>query len=337
MPAKERILVAALDWGLGHATRTAPLIRQLQEKSEVTLASAGAAADFYRKYFPELKLLVKPAYSIRYWKNFPFAFSILLQLPKIILAIWREHAWLKRMIQRHNFDRVISDNCYGLYSSNVHTVFITHQLKPITPPALRFMEPVLKNTILRFIKKFDECIVPDYPASGNLSGELSHFGSVPSNVKYSGPLSRFNAYSSISEAYDVCIILSGPEPQRSDFESKCTGILKNLSLKSCIIRGMPATGEIRHSGAITFYDHAEDDLFVSILKNSRLIISRSGYSTIMDLHALGLTALLVPSPGQTEQEYLAKYLSGKNLFQFVEEKNFDATVINASLKQYQEL
>jgi uncharacterized protein (TIGR00661 family) len=319
MPGKQkRILVAALDWGLGHATRSVQLIRKYQsEGTEVILASAGSAFNFYKYYFPELRVIQKPAYRIKYFGGIPFSLSIFLQIPKILWAIKRENRWLKKIISEEKITSVVSDNCYGLYNSSVHTTFITHQLRIICPPSVKIFESFIRKKIISFINRFNECLVPDFADADNLSGTLSHLTEIRLNVKYIGPLSRFNQYKHTGkiENYDVVIILSGPEPQRSLFEKSCRKIFSGKNLSVCILKGKPENNSEHIDGNITTFNHVDDDKFASILKGAKKIICRSGYSTIMDLHALNLTALLIPTPGQTEQEYLASYHAAEGKFE----------------------
>lgn len=332
------MLVAALDWGLGHATRSVPLIRQLQsEGHEVILASTGTAADFYRSYFPELKLLDKPGYGIKYYNGLPFSLSVFLQIPKIMFAIFREHRWLKKVIEIEKIKSIISDNCYGLWHKNVYTTFITHQLSIVCPPSINFLEPLLRIIIALFVKKFDECHVPDFASEENLSGKLSHFNPLPGNVRYIGPLSRFSQKQSYTSAekYDVVLMLSGPEPQRSLFEKKCIRILEGKPIKACILRGKPGDHEKSEKKNIILFNHVNDERLIAILENARKIICRSGYSTIMDLHALNLTALLVPTPGQTEQEYLASFHKSKGRFEMQSQESLKYEDFIGSAELYQ--
>ncbi len=331
-----RVLVAALDWGLGHATRTVPLIRKLQsEGKEVILASAGSAYEFYRSYFPELKLLRKPGYGVRYFKGFPFLFSIFLQFPTILFAIIREYFWLKKTIRKEGIAQVVSDNCYGLRNKNIKSIFITHQINIVCPPPFTILEPLVKAFVTYFIKKFDECHVPDFAGENNLSGRLSHSSDLPSNLTYIGALSRFSEsviqYNNISNdkievknaeenyVFEIVVIVSGPEPQREFFEKSCIRLLKENKTKACIIRGIPGEMSEYKNQNITMFSHLDDKHFIHILKRAKKIVCRSGYSTIMDLTALNLTALLVPTEGQTEQEYLAAFHSEKGTFKSITE------------------
>ena len=156
--------------------------------------------------------------------------------------------------------------------------------------------------------------MPDYECEPNLSGILGHPKRMDPRVKYIGPLSRFtkikNQKSKIKNPqYDTVAVLSGPEPQRSIFEQQIISRFEGTNEKVLVIRGKidePQT-RIQHKN-ITLVSHLNDEEMIQQLRETKRIISRSGYTTIMDLHVLGLLdkAELYPTPGQPEQEYLAK-------------------------------
>jgi uncharacterized protein (TIGR00661 family) len=319
-----------MDWGIGHATRLVPLIRELREQQcEILLASSGNALAFFRNYFPELISISKPGYNVKYSSG-KLSFSIFTQLPKIISAIFREHKWLKKIIKEHKITEVISDNCFGLYSKEISCTFITHQVNIKIPEGLFFFDRMINKINRLFIKKYNQCFVPDFENGDiNLSGNLSHGKNIPSNVKYIWPLSRFKNISKdiASTGYDIVILLSGPEPQRTILEDKCFRFLNESELRCCFIRGLPANNSSKvNSANITWFNHLPDENFAGILKNSKKIICRSGYSTIMDLTELNVKATLVPTPGQTEQEYLAGHNSGKG-FEYLKQENITEEIL----------
>lgn len=320
---EKKILVAALDWGIGHATRCVPIIRRLQNQGyEIILASNGNANKFFKDYFPELLVLDKPAYNITYPINQSMAKTIFSQLPSIIKSIISEHLWLKKIIREYKIDKVVSDNCYGLWNKKIHSVFITHQLFVKCPVKLKFLEPLIHFIVSYFINKYDECYIPDLSGKINFSGTLSHQKKIPSNARFIGILSRFSENKSelISKNYDVSILISGPEPQRTIFENKCLNLLQGQMKKCCIIRGLPGSKEKKNdSENITWYNHLSDNELKAVLRYSKKVVCRPGYSTIMDLVELNVKAMLVPTPGQTEQEYLALHNKENELFEIIEQ------------------
>lgn len=320
---EKKVLVAALDWGLGHASRCVPIIRQFQNLGyEVILASNGNAKKFFNDYFPELLILDKPAYNIIYPVNQSMTVTIFRQLPSIFKTIINEHLWLKKIIREHNIDEVVSDNCYGLWNKKIHSVFITHQLFVKCPERLKFLEPLIHFMILYFIKKYDECHIPDLSGKFNFSGALSHQKKIPANTRFIGILSRFSENKSQlkAENYEVTFLLSGPEPQRTFFEKKCLTLLQGQLKKCCIIRGLPGSKEkMNDSETIVWHNHLSDNELKAVLHYSKKVVCRPGYSTIMDLAELNIKALLVPTPGQTEQEYLALHNKENELFKIIEQ------------------
>lgn len=318
----KKVLIAPLNWGLGHATRCIPIIRAFQQQGAlVFLASDGSALQLLKKEFPELPTFELPAYDVRY--IFPnMVLSMAVQMPKILRGVWKEHFWLKRFIKTNDIDIIISDNRYGFYNNTVHNIFMTHQINIQAP--FRF----LVNAINRFcIKKFDICWIPDFENVPNLAGTLSHGSVVKSlNVRYLGVLSRMKKYE-IPLRYDAIIVLSGPEPQRTLLENKILLQLKNelyAPYSFVLVRGVTEGENIDFTlKNLEIHNYlTTNDLNTKILE-SEIMIARSGYSTLMDLAALGIKAILIPTPGQTEQEYLAKQLEQQKLFFTQTQKNLD--------------
>jgi len=330
--AGKKLLVAPLDWGLGHATRCVPVIRDLlNNHCEVWLAGEGAQEKLLREEFPLLPFLPLKGYRIKYAKT-GFTGKILLQVPSILRSIKEENKWLKEQVTKYGFEAVISDNRYGLYHENIFSVFITHQLF-IKSSLGKWSEKMLQQWNYKFINRFNECWVPDEKGENNLSGELSHPVKLPSiPAKYIGPLSRFVRQSadSLGEKNKIdeiknhlLIILSGPEPQRTILENKVVDQIVNYPATATIVRGLPGERNVIPStNTIHFYNHlSSEELNMEAMK-AEFIISRSGYSTIMDIVALQKKSILIPTPGQTEQEYLADHLMKKQFAFCVDQKGF---------------
>lgn len=309
--ATEKILFAPLNWGLGHATRMVPLIKQeLANNNEVVIAANGSAYYFLKQEFADLEFVKYPEFKIRYAAHPLFSIILLLQMPFFLISFYRDKIYLKRLIKKHGITKVISDNRYGLYSKKIKSVLITHQLFIILPKSLQFFEPFVHVITKKLIERFNECWVPDYSnINKSLSGILSHGNSIPKNVKYIEPLSRFSNYEIKlkGEKYDVVAIISGPEPQRTIFEKELTSRFKSYNGLVLFICGKPLNDEQVFEGSITKIPHATTSEMAFYISNASTIVARSGYSTIMDLHVLGAKAELIPTPGQTEQEYLAKW------------------------------
>tara|TARA_R110001632_G_scaffold87904_2_gene190681 strand:- start:810 stop:1868 length:1059 start_codon:yes stop_codon:yes gene_type:complete len=305
MKQTSTILVAPLNWGLGHATRCIPIIRSLIANGyEVVISSDGASLALLHQEFPNLQTVTLPSYHIRYAKKRRwFKFQLLLQFPKLLRAIRAEHKVLDTIIKQHSISGVISDNRLGLYTSKVPTVFITHQLQVLSG----FTTPLTTLLQRRFAERFDECWVPDFKEDPNVSGAMGHPKKVLPNVRYIGPLSRFMKVD-LPQKWDVLALLSGPEPQRTYLEEKLLVELKKYNGTVLLVRGVIEEKETKLDKNITIKNYLTSQELEEAINQSAVILSRSGYTTIMDLMALEKKAFFIPTPGQSEQEYLAERL-----------------------------
>jgi len=305
------IFYGALDWGLGHATRSVPIIKRLLKNNTVILGFTPLTQLVLDDEFPELTKVVLPAYDIKYSKILPLWFKLGLSAPRISAVIKAENEALKTIIENHAVDIIISDNRFGLYSEKIHSVFITHQLFLKTPVFENSASKINQN----FIRRFHEVWVPDYEHEAeSLSGELSHGKHFHKNVKYIGPQSRLADVIATTEGdtYDYLVLLSGPEPSRTELEKKVFEKVISSGKKTAFIKGsgLGVSGSERET--IKLFDLPRKDELKKLILSSEKIICRSGYSTLMDMHLLGKKELiLIPTPGQTEQEYLAAYWKKK--------------------------
>lgn len=322
---KPRILVAPLDWGLGHATRCIPIIRELvHQDCDVWLAAEGAQEALLKTEFPHLPILPLKGYRVHYAKSsLGLLKNIFFQVPKILQAIKYENKWLKEKVKQYEFDAVISDNRYGLYHQNIPCVFMTHQLM-IKSPWGKWTEKVLQKRNYQYIHRFSACWVPDQETEINLAGELSHPEKMPAvPVKYIGWLSRFQPHSIREINNHLLVILSGPEPQRTIFENKMVHQIAHYNGTATIVRGLPASASlIPSTNSLHFYNHLPAAELNNEMEKAEFIIARSGYSTVMDIVSLQKKSILIPTPGQTEQEYLARYLHQHHITLSSQQKNF---------------
>ena len=316
-----KVLVAPLDWGLGHATRCIPVIRSLiAENCEVLIAADGAIRNILQLEFPTLQFLNIEGYNISYSGSKRFLkWKLLFQFFRIRKVINAEKKWLKNAVEENNIGVIISDNRFGLSDNRIYSIFITHQLKIRTGSYL--LDIVAQRINYGFINKYNECWVPDSHSNG-FGGELSHPCKQPKiPVKYTGILSRFKPID-LPLTFQYLFLISGPEPQRSMFEKKLTAIAEGRD-NICIVRGVPSGIQNNQVNGITFFNHLPAEHLNKLICSSKTVVCRSGYSSVMDLLATGSTAILVPTPGQTEQEYIAGYLSEKKIFRYVDEENLD--------------
>lgn len=305
----QKVLVAPLDWGLGHTTRCIPIIRALLLLGhEVVMAGEGAQHALLQKEFPQLTILPLKGYRVHYSRSKKTLPLVLLrQLPRIWLTIQAERSWLKRTIRTHHITVVLSDNRFGLSAKNIPCFFITHQLGIRAP--FPWMQGLIRSMNYHYINRFTACWVPDAAGEPNLGAALSHPPSMPRiPVHYIGLLSRFSP-ERLAPKYACCFLLSGPEPQRTILETKILESIAHLPGKIVLVRGKPGSNQqLNLPEHITVYTHLETSGLQQILQQSERVICRSGYTSIMELLSLQKKVLVIPTPAQTEQEYLAKRL-----------------------------
>jgi len=322
MPAQKHVLVAVLDWGLGHATRSVPVIRELlNQNCMVTLAGNGQSLKLLQQEFPLLDFQELPSYKVSYSDSLPFMLKIFLQLPKFLKAIRAEHIEIEKLVGQRNIDVIISDNRYGCWSRQVPSVLITHQVNIIMPPILSWLSFGLNYFNHQLIKRFNSCWVPDFE-SERITGRLTTPAKL--NIRHVGMLSRFARNENISIDQDLIVaVVSGPEPQRQVLESMLESQMVNQTGKLVLVRGIPQ-GEGRNHAKIKFINHLPANELSELIQEANIIITRSGYSTIMDLVRLGKkNVIMIPTPGQTEQEYLAKTLEKKRITFSQSQSDFD--------------
>jgi uncharacterized protein (TIGR00661 family) len=317
---KKKILVAPLNWGLGHATRCIPIINALIKLGfEPIIASDGDALALLQKEFPNLLFVELPSYKISYSKRKAyFKLKLLKDTPKILKAIKAEKKATKRIVKTHGIVGIISDNRLGVYNKKVPSVIVTHQLNVLSGSTTKL------STLLHeeFIKHFNECWVPDFEVDDNLSGKLGHGNITETPTKYMGPLSRFFK-KDIKIVNKLLVILSGPEPQRTLLGEKLLEELKNYKEKTVFVSGnIEDKQTVQVFENMTLYNFMTSQELEKTINESELIISRSGYTTIMDLAKLGKKAFFIPTPGQYEQEYLAKRLSELNRVPYCNQNDF---------------
>lgn len=306
-----KVLICPLNWGLGHATRCVPLIRKfVSEGHEPVVVADGFPLAFLKQEFPSLRFIEYPSYSVYYASGKSQIGAMLFNFPNIVSGIIREHSWLKDVVRSEHFDQIVSDNRFGMWNKQVHSIYITHQLMVKMPSGLKFLESSVHRIHKAFINRYDECWIPDREENSGLSGDLSHKYPLPRNAKFIGTLSRFQGMKDFkpNNDFEVVAVVSGVEPQRTIFEKNLIERFRSEKYKTLIVRGQPQSSKKEECvGNITLVSHFSDLELAAVLLGAKKIISRSGYSTLMDLETLNCLhkAELVPTPGQTEQEYLS--------------------------------
>ena len=337
---KSRILVAPLDWGLGHTMRCIPIIKELLAQNfEVFAAGDPQQERLLKTEFPSLAFLPLKGYGVRYSKK-NLLLKLISQVPGIMLQIRDEHRWLKQAVTTHHIDAVISDNRFGLYHQEIPTVFITHQLQ-IKTSLGGPIEKFLRNWNYRFINRFSACWVPDGNGPESVAGELSHPMVLPKTpVTYIGLLSRFQPLDAAFEfpkpqPGHILFILSGPEPQRSLLEDKVINDVSHYPGTATIVRGLPSSlSTVPSTSMIKVFNHLPSNELRREIEKAEAVISRSGYSTIMDLISFGKKTILIPTPGQTEQEYLAAHLHHRGIAFTIPQKEFSLVQVLEHVKTF---
>ena len=332
---QKKILVCVLNWGIGHAARVIPIIRLLLKYEQIVyLASDGDALAFLRREFPDLEYCELPPYDPVYPKgNSGMMSKLLFQMPKFSSAIDQEHILVERIVKEKRIDVVISDNRYGCYSNRVRSILITHQINIQMPNFYGFLEPFVNYVNWRKIKRFFRVWVPDFKDDRNMTGNLSSSNTV--GKRYIGQLSRMVPMPDLEKKYDIVAVVSGPEPQRTSFENLMRSQLYNFHGSSLLVKGKPTgSSEIKTVGRLSEVDFLDSDQLNLAMEQTDMVVCRSGYSTIMDLARLGKNAILIPTPGQTEQIYLAKVLFHRGICYFKDQSDFKLAKAMAKTKLY---
>jgi uncharacterized protein (TIGR00661 family) len=301
----KRILYTVLNWGLGHATRSSVIIEALlKEGYEPVIASDGLALEWLQKSFPHLQFLSLPAYNIRYARDARLFWLKLLSQSVQLQKAWRaEHELVQQWAKTQSFDGIISDNRLGCYHQDLPAVYISHQLQL----QAGLFTKAASTLHRRFINRYDQLWVPDY-TDHRLAGKLSESTAIKIPTHFLGALSRLKDLRSTEGKYYL-FLLSGPEPQRSILEQKILDQVAKLSEKAILVRGTNRDKLRVYPEGLQVIDLAGPERLEQLMAEAKVIICRSGYSSIMDLYKLAKKALFIPTPGQTEQQYLARHLA----------------------------
>jgi uncharacterized protein (TIGR00661 family) len=326
MPKNKRILFAIMGWGLGHATRCIPLIRSLMKDNHFILASNGISSILLRQEFPEITCIDFPDYSIKYPRNrimlLPF---IALQLPSMIMKLIKEYMQTQHVIKDENIDIIISDSRYGTYSKGIPTFFIMHQLRFQLSGIFKSIEFLGEWFNFFMFRKYNKIIIPDVQSAQNLTGDLTHSGKISYHPKvhYLGVFCSVSKLD-IEEDIDYLFSVSGPEIQRTLFEEIVLDQISNIPGKKVVVLGKPGDEQSYDNIRNTeIYNHVNRYKQNELLNRAKIVICRSGYTTVMELVALKKTALMIPTPGQTEQEYLASLYEQTGLFFIANQNGLD--------------
>jgi uncharacterized protein (TIGR00661 family) len=324
----KRILVSPLSWGLGHATRDLPIIRELRDRGHhVTIAACGRALALLEREVPACDFVELEDYPSPYTASRWFVLKFLAMAPQMVLSLKREARAVRRLLAERDFDLIISDNRFHVRSPRIPSFFISHQLRFSTPFVLRPLEFLTEVFNAAYHRHFTGVIVPDFPdPEENLSGRLSHgvFFAARNRLHYAGVLASVRRLD-VTEDVDVFISISGPEPQRTELERLVLDQVPALGDARVVITlGKPEVAEVREPGPnVTVYGFLDRERQQEMLNRARLVVCRSGYTTVMELAELGKRALFIPTPGQTEQEYLSRHYARHGYFHSVSQYELD--------------
>jgi uncharacterized protein (TIGR00661 family) len=309
-----------------------PLINTLLEwKAEVILGGDGRSLHLLENEYPGLESIELPSYNVRYTSGSAMAAMTIALIPNYLMAAYREHAFLARLIQQRGIDAVISDNRYGMWSPKVPSVVISHQISIIPPSVIGWTMPAIYRLHRLFLHRFDQVWIPDLAGHSNLSGQLSHKYAPSDKMRYIGPLSRFQgSVLKPANGSGVLAVLSGPEPQRTILEERIAAQAAGMEEEFTVVQGKTESYSERKEGNIRYVSYMNSAQLLEAFSRAEVVVARSGYSTIMDLYALGKKAVFIPTPGQTEQEYLAEQLGAQGMA-VVQKQN--ALDLDSALKQ----
>ena len=335
--SKQRVLVSPLEWGLGHATRLSRMIEFLLKKNlEVVIAADGLPNNFLSEQFPELTIVRLPIKKMQYSKNRTgFFIKFFAQVPALFLSIHRTKKHLDKLIKDYQIDFIISDNRYGFLHPQIPSVFISHQLSPMPPKILRSFQAAFGRFHLWLLRKYDFIWVADFEGPDNVVGSLSRISWNNTKIRYIDPLSWLETKTPekdhLSRHYDILILLSGPEPHRGLLEKQLLKEFKESTKKILLLQGLPQHSEnnIRDEqiGNLRIVNHLPGNQILWHIQNTETLICRAGVVTVFDLAVLRKPAVLIPTPGQTEQEYVAESLDKRGFFMHIKQEEFNKKIL----------
>lgn len=326
MKSTPRVFFAILNMGLGHTTRSMPLMKKFIELGwDVIMASSGRSLQYLKKELPENSFVELTDYNLHYTKKGLSMLEFTKKLPHLLKTTIQEHLFVEKFVKVHNIDYVFSDQRYGCFSSKIPSYFISHQLRFIAPKSVQHLEFMGAFFNKSFYRRYTGVIVPDvlYHDEGLISGKLSGIEDL-SKIHFPGILSSISCDNNMEKDIDLFVSVSGPEPQRSILERIIRAQIRTVPGKKVIALGIPESDYIENPQPdVTIYHHLGRSYTSEIMNRSRIIVSRSGYTTIMELAELGKKALFIPTPGQTEQIYLAERLKENGWFYYVNQQDLN--------------
>lgn len=313
MDHEKHILFCILDWGFGHATRSTPIIQLLNSKGyKLTIATSKVLYEQYvKKEFKDVSFYELKAYQPKYAKGKRQVLKLIKQVPRFLIVYLSDKRRVNKIARMRHVDVIFSDGRFSCRSRRIRSVYISHQLNILKTGSLSKwgMASKLHQWIIR---KFDICLVPD--DKNGVFGKLTHNEKLGNKIRYIGYLSRYRGFELKRSRKYILAILSGPEPQRSLLEEKILNSATHIKEKLILVRGSEKV--LRHDipENVRVYNIVQSPVLIKLLQDCSYVISRSGYSSIMDLLVLNQHAIVIPTPGQSEQEYIASVCHKKHWF-----------------------
>ncbi len=338
-PQKKTVIVCPLDWGLGHATRMVPIIELfLAANAHVVIASDKRPLAFLKQRLPGCDFERLPGYTPKYPKQgFLMPFTLIMSFPRMMNKARESKELLMKIAKKHQADLIISDNRYELSALGINSIFITHQLHIQSSGWQKIFSPFINLLIRKYLNKYQQIWIPDFEGNQNLSGILAHPTLLlKPKQTYIGLLTRFASIEKVTEksSYNIVILLSGPEPQRSILEANLLQQARKLKKNTLILQGKPEKNQHIHHENVHMISHVDDAQMAAYILGAQLVVCRPGYSTLMDLAHLQTKAAFIPTPGQTEQIYLAKKLLFEKSAYSDNQKNFSLQKAYESRHEY---
>lgn len=312
-----RVFIAVLNWGLGHASRSIPVIEKVIDTgADVVIASNGITKIFLGERFPHVNILEIPDKEISYHKT-GAGVGLLKRSFQQKKINERQTEWMDENVKGLGITHIISDNLYGVFHPALPSAIITHQIGILSP----FFKSRFDKYLADWLSKFDSVWIPDLPGENSLAGKMLENEFYTGKREFLGPISRFPKGEQTEKDIDNLVILSGPEPQRTFLETKLLKKLGKIPGDHVLVRGRIKGAALERTGNIRTYAFLHEKELGNLIQRAKLVICRSGYTSILDLVRLGAKALLIPTPQQPEQKYLAQRMDEKRWFRYVLQKD----------------
>jgi UDP:flavonoid glycosyltransferase YjiC (YdhE family) len=297
--SNQKVLISPLNWGMGHVARSIAIIQQLiDQQNQVFVACEDDQKAVFECYFSQLHFISHRPYPFQFSGKGKWAWDLFRQRKKLLERFAEENNEVTVYISDFQIDVVISDHRYGFFSTTKPSIFITHQLHL----PLKWFQKPMQFIHQKLLQNFSSVWVLDEENSslaGKLSEKIKH-----KDLHYIGWKSRFQLSGHDSKACDNLYLVSGPLPYSQDFLNECVEMAWQKSGNNVCIFPSNLVLPLQLPLNLTCLPANDWQDVDAYFRGARFIISRAGYTTIMDLKVLNKKSMLIATPGQAEQEYL---------------------------------